>query len=104
MLLLQGMCPLLELGKGRVKKVTPQNFLAVMPTIGRQSADGGAPPSLVFSTWTLGAQGLHWRGVVTGGGVWMRIGDTDRITALLTDYLDVQSRRAELVASNLPDE
>jgi len=31
----------------------------------------------------------------------MRIGDTDRITALLTDYLDVQSRRAEVVASNL---
>jgi flagellar basal-body rod protein FlgB len=31
----------------------------------------------------------------------MRIGDVDQITALLTDFLDVQSRRAEVVASNL---
>jgi flagellar basal-body rod protein FlgB len=31
----------------------------------------------------------------------MRIAEVDRITALLTDFLDVQSRRAEVVASNL---
>ena len=31
----------------------------------------------------------------------MPITELDRITALLTDYLDIQSRRAELVASNL---
>jgi len=31
----------------------------------------------------------------------MRLMETDRITSLLTDYLSVQSRRAEIVASNL---
>lgn len=31
----------------------------------------------------------------------MGLAELDRITTLLTDYLDVQSRRAEIVASNL---
>jgi len=31
----------------------------------------------------------------------MRLSEMDRVTSLLTDYLDVQSRRAEIVASNL---
>jgi flagellar basal-body rod protein FlgB len=31
----------------------------------------------------------------------MHLPEIDRITSLLTDYLDIQSRRAELVASNL---
>ncbi len=31
----------------------------------------------------------------------MGLAELDRITTLLTDFLDVQSRRAELVASNL---
>jgi flagellar basal-body rod protein FlgB len=31
----------------------------------------------------------------------MRLSEMDRVTAMLSDYLDVQSRRAEVVASNL---
>jgi flagellar basal-body rod protein FlgB len=31
----------------------------------------------------------------------MHLPEIDRITSLLTDYLDIQSRRAEIVASNL---
>src|SRR5436190_5142004 len=31
----------------------------------------------------------------------MQLSEMDRVTSLLTDYLDVQSRRAEIVASNL---
>jgi flagellar basal-body rod protein FlgB len=31
----------------------------------------------------------------------MQLSETDRVTSLLTDYLDVQSRRAEIVAGNL---
>jgi flagellar basal-body rod protein FlgB len=31
----------------------------------------------------------------------MRLSEMDRITSLLADYLNVQSRRAEIVASNL---
>ena len=31
----------------------------------------------------------------------MRLSEMDRITTLLTEYLDVQSRRAEIVAGNL---
>lgn len=31
----------------------------------------------------------------------MQLSEMDRVTSLLTDYLDVQSRRAEIVAGNL---
>jgi flagellar basal-body rod protein FlgB len=36
-----------------------------------------------------------------GGDSSMKLPDSDAITSLLTNYLDVQSRRAEIVAGNL---
>src|SRR5581483_6004387 len=54
-----------------------------------------------ISTTLLKAQGLQSGKVAAPEVSFMAINELDRITTLLTDFLDIQSRRAELVASNL---
>jgi flagellar basal-body rod protein FlgB len=81
----------------RVKKVTPGRRVAVGLTVHPQGGRGKPCFCNAAGRGTVLAQarGGEWR------GAWMRIAEVDRITALLTDFLDVQSRRAEVVASNL---